>query len=415
MDALQAEMADGPLSSARSKERYYQSQARTHGQQDLRGSSGPTPPPSGASASHAASPEQVQRLLAGYIKSSVAWPQSLPATLSEEVLRDRVSGCLLWGATGDALGRPLNGLGPEEIRARYGRDGLTRYIPPLDWRSGAKGVFTSATGLTIELAHCLIASDGHLKPDDLAQRLARWQPNGRPMGQATEAVLRALAAGAPWWQVAGRTADDCGAAVRAAPVGLVHALETTPLALRQAAVLSALPTHAAALAVAGSVALAAGVAWLVREVARGANQIDARELSDFLSAAISGIEPPATDSDPQLVQRLRDLPHLLARPTPEQAFTRLHDGASTLDAVPTALYCFLRSPDDPRQVVLAAANSGISASSVASMAGQLAGAWCGAERLWRDTTPWWDDLEEREALRDLGDQLTVLAVRGAAH
>jgi poly(ADP-ribose) glycohydrolase ARH3 len=342
----------------------------------------------------------------------MAWPQLLPDTLPEEVLRDRVRGCLLWGAAGDALGRPLNRLSPEEIRTRFGREGLTRYLPPLDWRSGPKGAFTGVTSLTVEVARSLVASNGHLKPEDFAQRLVDWQRNRRQVDPATAEAIQRIAAGLPWWSAGGRALGDCGAAVRVAPVGLAHALDAAPLELRQAAVLAALPTHSDAAAVAGSVALAAGVAWLVREVARGAERVDAAALTRFVAAAVAGIEPPAADGAPQLVQRLRDLPSVLAQASVEQVFARSDQGASALDAVPSALYHFLRSPDDPRQVVLAAANAGNNASAVASMAGQLAGAWCGAERLWRDAAPWWDDLEDRDELRGLADQLCALTLKG---
>jgi hypothetical protein len=45
------------------------------------------------------------------------------------------------------------------------------------------------------------------------------------------------------------------------------------------------------------------------------------------------------------------------------------------------------------------------------MTGNLAGAWCGAERLWRDARAWWDDLELREALSGLADQVADVALK----
>jgi Ca-activated chloride channel homolog len=413
MDLMQAEIAEGPILSARSKELYYQRQARTQGKRDLRGAAAPTPPPAatGPAAPQPAPRAQAERLLAKYIKSSVAWPQALPNALPEELVRDRMRGCLLWGAVGDALGRPLEGLTAEEIRSRYGPEGLTRFLPPLDWRSGPKGTWTGTTALTIELARSLVASDGHLRPEDFAQRLAHWQPNGRPVDRTTEHARQILAAGTPWWQTQQHGDANPGAAVRVAPVGLAHAFDANPLALRQEAVLSALVTHADAPSVAGAVALAAGVAWLLREAARGADAVDAVAFIQFVTAAIAGMEPPASGDLPRLAKRLRELPTALA--TPEQAFERLDNGTSVYDAVPAACFCFLRSPNDPRQVVLQAANLGTMASSVASMAGQLAGAWIGGERLWRDATPWWDELEARDELRGLADQVAALTLKDA--
>ncbi|MEU6034914.1 ADP-ribosylglycohydrolase family protein [Actinomadura sp. NPDC047616] len=42
---------------------------------------------------------------------------------------DRVLGCLLGGAIGDALGAPVEGVPLAEIRRRYGPDGITGYVP----------------------------------------------------------------------------------------------------------------------------------------------------------------------------------------------------------------------------------------------------------------------------------------------
>ena len=56
-------------------------------------------------------------------------------------------------------------------------------------------------------------------------------------------------------------------------------------------------------------------------------------------------------------------------------------------------------------------NAGYDADSVASMAGNLAGAWCGAERLQRKAAEWYTDLEYRDELIDLADGLARLALK----
>jgi ADP-ribosylglycohydrolase len=117
-------------------------------------------------------------------------------------------------------------------------------------------------------------------------------------------------------------------------------------------VLAALVTHAEAQSAAGAVALAAEVAWLVREAARGVEAVDAVAFTRFVVAAIAGMEPLASRDGPQLATRLRELPTLLALPTPEQTLERLCDGESAYAVVPTACFSFLRSSDNPRQVVV---------------------------------------------------------------
>jgi Ca-activated chloride channel homolog len=408
IDERQRQIEEGPLDPRIAKEAYFQRQMRSSGKRDLRGPSAPAPDPRKVSA------DQAQRLLADYIKTNVTWPQPLPDALpgeTAEVVRDRVRGCLLSGAMGDALGRPLQGLTRADIRQRFGTDGLTRYLPPREWRSGPTGIFTGDTSLALELARSLVAGAGQLQPDDFARRLARQYGAGRAIGASTNMALERLAYGDPWWQAADRRVTGCAAAVRAAPVGLVHALDANPLALRQQAVLSALPTHSHAQAVAGAVALAAGVAWLLRTVASGAERVDAAALAHFAAEAVAGIEPPATNVAPTLAQRLRDLPTAITVDEPTQAFAGIGYTSAVVDTVPLAFYHFLRAPESPRQVVLAAANGGGCASAIASMAGQLAGVWCGAERLWRDATSLWDELEARDDVRELGSQLATMTLR----
>ena len=50
------------------------------------------------------------------------------AGIEETLLFEKVYGCLLGGAIGDALGGPVEGWTPEEIRAEYGGN-LDRYVP----------------------------------------------------------------------------------------------------------------------------------------------------------------------------------------------------------------------------------------------------------------------------------------------
>lgn len=88
--------------------------------------------------------------------------------------------------------------------------------------------------------------------------------------------------------------------------------------------------------------------------------------------------------------------------------------AFALESVPAALYCFLHAPDDPRQAILTAVNAGYDSDTVASMAGNLAAAWCRAARLQQAAPGWRDELEARDELIALADGLVTLALRQRA-
>ncbi len=65
---------------------------------------------------------------------------------------DRLTGCLMGGAIGDALGAPVEGLGLDQIHERYGPRGLTEYAEG----SYGVGAITDETQLTLRTADALI-------------------------------------------------------------------------------------------------------------------------------------------------------------------------------------------------------------------------------------------------------------------
>lgn len=112
--------------------------------------------------------------------------------------RDRVRGCAVGAAVGDALGMPL------EFGARQPADALVREM------QGGRlpaGTFTDDTEMALALADSLLAHSP-LDPADLAQRFVDWYRAGPPdVGVHTSAVLRRISRGQPW--------EDAAAAVQA--------------------------------------------------------------------------------------------------------------------------------------------------------------------------------------------------------
>jgi len=85
-------------------------------------------------------------------------------------------------------------------------------------------------------------------------------------------------------------------------------------------------------------------------------------------------------------------------------------GAYALESFPAALFCFARSPDRPREVLLTAANASHDTDTIASMAGNLVGAWVGARRLEAEEPRWWAEIEDRDRLIALADDLLDTAL-----
>lgn len=361
-------------------------------------------------------PPDAQAVVDRYPAAAPPWPAEAPSPEDLDSTRDRFRGALLWGAVGDALGRPNEGRSWEAIHDRWGPRGLTEYRPWRGWTAGPVGTWTDDTELTVEVARTILESHGYVEPARLSERLCAWLPHGRGKGRATTQAVRLLATGRPWWE-AGPAVDSAGngAAMRAAPVGLRWALAPDTGTLVREAVLSALPTHAHPVGVAGAVAMAAGTAACVRMT--GAPMEPGR-LLEFVAGAIAALEPGPTRlrSDPgqavTLRERLLGVGRLLERP-PQEAFAELWSGAFALESVPAAFYCFLRSPDDPGEVVVTAANAGHDTDTIASMAGNLAGAYLGTETLHDGHPAWWSELEGRDELVELADGLLALAAADA--
>lgn len=177
-----------------------------------------------------------QAILDRFPLEPIAWPEEVAGSVEEvdpDVLRDRFRGALLWGAVGDALGRATEGRSWEEIRARYGPDGIKDYRPWRGWSGGPKGTITDDTQLTMVVAEALIAARGGFDPADVSRRLIEWLPIGRGKGKATTASVTALANGVPWHR--------SGLADR--PRVSAH-----PIALAYAALRWSVPTHPAMVA-----------------------------------------------------------------------------------------------------------------------------------------------------------------------
>lgn len=65
---------------------------------------------------------------------------------------DRIKGCLLGGAVGDALGAPVEFLGWAEIKVTFGADGITDFAPAY----GRKGAVTDDTQMMLFTAEGLL-------------------------------------------------------------------------------------------------------------------------------------------------------------------------------------------------------------------------------------------------------------------
>lgn len=286
---------------------------------------------------------------------------------------DRWVGSLAGLALGDALGSAVEARGrapAAELAAALRAGGVPfRARPP-----HAAGQVTDDTQSAILLATSLVTCrpfDGH----DFARRLASLLDSGRGVGfgPGTRAAVRRLGEGVPW-DAAGEPAPYAGngAAMRVAPAGLAaaDAVAAAELAEAQARVTHLDPR---------ACAMAAAIAVAVHRLAGGATP-DAGPFCEELASHVRRLAPEAADV-------LRLLPTWCVL-EPDAALAdvgrRALDAATgdaahgissnAITSVAWALYAFLRTPDEPREVLATAIGAGGDTDSMAAIAGALAGA-----------------------------------------
>jgi ADP-ribosylglycohydrolase len=293
-------------------------------------------------------------------------------------LQDRLFGCLLGQALGDALGFPVEGQSAR-VCASYVRDVLRAgRAGSVSARSFTFGQYTDDTQLARELVISYADRQG-FDPVDYGRRIAALFVEGRVVGRGrtTEAAALRLARGTPW-QEAGTPAPAAGngSAMRAGPVGVLYGHDANRL--RQVAIDQGRITHADPRAVAGSVAIATAVAF-----AGASAPIGRTPFVDALGEQVAKIDDDFAFALARLPEWLTLSPDAAAVEIAQAGLgvgeEQKWDGISPFvtASVLWALYSFLRSPDDYWETILTAIGVGGDVDTTAAMAGAIAGARLG--------------------------------------
>lgn len=320
---------------------------------------------------------------------------------------DKYRGALVGTGIGDALGRPVEGWSPRNIREVYGV--VRRYESK---RTREPGTITDDTQLTIAIAQSIVEHGG-LDPEDVADRFAAWLPIGRGTGHATREGIVAYLGGAPWWEAGDDSAGN-GAAMRTAPIGLLHPLDVD--ALRRDAAIAAVITHADPMAAASAIAQSWTVAYLLHTEP---GRFDIADYFEGLTRVLDDVPDPGHPErrigarEPvRLLDRILEVGERLDQ-TPKELFAFTHNGAFVLESLPAALWCFLRSPEDPEKVLVTAVNAGYDADTVGAMAGAVVGAYVGEKAFPEE---WLAGLEYADGLEGLAERIfTMTGLPGEVH
>ena len=333
---------------------------------------------------------------------------------------DRVRGCLLGLAVGDALGAPLEGLSSQQIKSHYGRvknyvDGVQAWKrKPYRWR--LRGLYTDDTQQAMALCDILL-EHGRIDQERLAELyLSLATPKGsfvgshRGIGRSFRQVLAALERGVPA-PLTGQPGAGIGAAMRIAPVPLFFGDDTD--ALFEAVTAASLMTHRDIRSLTGAMAVAHTVRRLVGEDDRDPSLLF-RVASDLVKDE-ARLAAEHAEVVIKLDEHARCLPcaiahveSILDQPR-DRALNALVDEANRHGAdpsckratqgfppacIPTCL-CLLLTTDSFEEAVSDVVNLGGDADTAGAILGAMAGAYYGADAI---PDRWLDGLQNREGI-----------------
>jgi ADP-ribosylglycohydrolase len=283
----------------------------------------------------------------------------------------RIAGCLKGVAVGDAVGKQTEGLSGHAVRQWYptgvrgfeGRPGSTipRYVgnAKREWRIGET---TDDTERTIAVARAILR-DGDVRHVTVGRELLKCEKCVHP---GVRSLWEFHQAGDPARIADGH--DGCGAAIRAAPVGVLYRSERLD-DLVEGAREASIPTHGGTLAIAAAAATAAAVSAAID----GASTPEIMRLALCAATLAEGGATSARSG--AFVDAVRHIREYLSEAnalTPSEIGDKVFPN-SPLTIVPLAIVLATMMESAEAAIVLAA-NVGGDSDSVASIAGGILGA-----------------------------------------
>lgn len=321
-------------------------------------------------------------------------------------LEDKFAGCLVGGAIGDGLGTSTEWRTPAAIRERFGgrvEDFAPPFAPKPDGRHKGDGRVSDDSLMVQALCRAYLAKGGHLDAHDMATYLVPeifdkpiWVPEyqrdmlliERLFYPEKYLLLRLRLAGANPREGGIGNMVNCGAAMYAAPVGLMNAGDPD-LAYQRA--LNIFSAHQYSYGLEAAAIMAACVAEAVRPPA-SVDSIVATALRlakdgtrSALEAVIAAARTLDTTDDLLIQHTLRSA---------MEPFDTVRGGVDEIDRVggypsqyhaieevPIALAFLVVARGDFRTAVLGAVNYGRDSDSIAGMVGAIIGALRGKRAL----------------------------------
>jgi ADP-ribosylglycohydrolase len=290
----------------------------------------------------------------------------------------KLRGYLFGMACADALGRPVEHLTLEQIKEKYGEDGILELAPDAFWTDDTQLMLVLARGLLhgaeLELPELM---------DKIAEELVMWldEPD-LGAGATTRGAVLNLRKGIHWSE-SGLNSKTCGSLMRVGILGFIF--RNDPEKLIKAASLSGRITHTHPAADAASVAGAYAVKLALDGVVP-------KEMFLPLLRVTEGISEEFSEA----LEGSYELAH--SNLSDEAALRKIGQGWYADETFALAYFCILRYPDDYKKAVQTAVNITGDSDSVGSVAGGILGARLGVEAV---PLSWVEALNGKEILEEM--------------
>lgn len=325
---------------------------------------------------------------------------------------ERIRGCLLAGAAGDALGYQVEFLSLPTIDRLHGEHGVRTMAPHIS--DDTQMTLFTAEGMLMGLKHRMPM------PACVYQSYLDWYRTQSPRSKGgvfakesellkVEGLFRREAPGNTCLSALGsgkiglmdepvNNSKGCGGVMRTAPCGMLKMPE--------------LPDDGDAYALQGAMAAAITHGYIMgyvpaamlADVVHMILQEDGRTLEEIILDSVQRMRRlfpyPATHEFSGLIRRAAEL---YAADVPDtEAIRQLGEGWVGDEAIAIAVFCALRYQDDLAQCLSAAVTHGGDSDSTGAIAGNIIGAWLGASAIPRD---WLETIELAGVVDDMASKM----------
>lgn len=293
-------------------------------------------------------------------------------------MKSKFVGCLIGSAVGDALGSLFEGL----------------CISNLEF-AGYSGRWTDDTHMMIGVAESLISCGG-FDGSHMAQTFIKNYEEEPWRGYASgpPQIFRLIKKGLAWNEASKRLFGGLGsygngAAMRVAPVGLLH--YDNEERLRSVAYAQSQITHAHELGMEGAAIQAYAVALAVK--ADSSSNLDPHnflgKIKDFTRSEVYR-------------QKIEKCFELLNETNKRKVARELGNGVEAYNSVPAAVYSFSRNVDSFKDAVTYAVSLGGDTDTIGAMTGAISGAYHGVGKIPKE---WKNRLEKIDYIEKLAEGL----------